>query len=195
MPVRAALLQLEKEGLISFGDNRRPVVTSLSVSEIVELFEIRVALETLAVERAVVNMDASAFRLLETKMEAMRRSASDPRRWMDAHSSFHDTIYKAAGMPRLLAEIHRVRQAIHPYLLLYNSVYLMREMPGVEHSALLDILRKKDPALARTCLTEHIRNAASGVVYFLLNKSAGQGTSTPLDELLSKPAKTRAPSS
>src|ERR1700760_46823 len=96
MPVRAALLQLEKEGLISFGENRRPVVTSLTISEIVELFEIRVALETLAVERAVVNMDDATFRLLETKLEAMQRSAGSARRWMDAHSSFHDTIYKAA---------------------------------------------------------------------------------------------------
>jgi DNA-binding GntR family transcriptional regulator len=195
MPVRAALLQLEKEGLITFGGNRRPVVTSLTISEIVELFEIRVALETLAVERAVTNMDEATFRLLETKLEAMQRSASDARRWMESHSSFHDTIYQAAGMPRLLAEIHRIRQAIHPYLLLYNSVYIVREMPGVEHSALLKILRKKDPALARTCLTEHIRNPASGVVYFLLNKSAGQVTSTPLDDLLSKPAKSSAPSS
>ena len=74
-PVRAALLQLEKEGLISFGDNRRPVVTSLTISEIVELFEIRVALETLAVERAVANMDDGTFRLLESKLEAMQRSA------------------------------------------------------------------------------------------------------------------------
>jgi DNA-binding GntR family transcriptional regulator len=193
MPVRAALLQLEKEGLITFGDNRRPVVTSLTIPEIVELFEIRVALETLAVERAVVNMDDSTFRSLETKLEAMQRASSDARRWMESHSSFHDTIYEAAGMPRLLAEIHRIRQAIHPYLLLYNSVYIVREMPGVEHSALLKILRKKDPALARSCLSEHIRNPASGVVYFLLNKSAKHAT-MPLDDLLSKPAKSTASS-
>src|SRR5258708_4886190 len=92
MPVRAALLQLEKEGLITFGDNRRPVVTSLTVSEIVELFEVRVALETLAVERAVAHLDDASFRLLETKLEAMLRCASDARRWMECHSSFHDTI-------------------------------------------------------------------------------------------------------
>src|ERR1700761_7175437 len=96
MPVRAALLQLEKEGLITFGDNRRPVVTSLTIPEIVELFEIRVALETLAVERAVANMDDATFRSLESKLDLMHRAASDARRWMDAHSSFHDTIYEAA---------------------------------------------------------------------------------------------------
>src|ERR1700760_2051782 len=89
MPVRAALLQLEKEGLITFGDNRRPAVTSLTISEIVELFEIRVALETLAVERAVLNLDDDAFRVLETKLVAMHRAASDAKLWMEAHSSFH----------------------------------------------------------------------------------------------------------
>jgi DNA-binding GntR family transcriptional regulator len=92
---------------------------------------------------------------------------------MELHSGFHDMIYKAAAMPRLLTEIQRIREAIYPYLLLYNSVYEIVEMPGVEHAALLQILRRRDPALARTCLSEHIRNAASGVVYFLLNKPAG----------------------
>ncbi|WP_213774587.1 GntR family transcriptional regulator [Bradyrhizobium sp. dw_78] len=189
MPVRAALLQLEKEGLVTFGENRRPVVTSLTVSEIVELFEIRVALETLAVERAVAHLDDATFRLLTIKLETMLRFSSDPRRWMEHHSSFHDTIYQAAQMPRLMAEIRRVRQAIHPYLLLYNSVYEVREMPGVEHSALLKILRKKDPALARTCLTEHIRNPASGVAYFLLNQPNARVAPMPLDDLLSKAGK------
>lgn len=191
MPVRAALLQLEKEGLISFGDNRRPTVTSLTVSEIVELFEIRVALEALAVERAVVNLDKARFAVLETRLDAMLRCSSDPRRWMECHSAFHDAIYQAAQMPRLLSEIQRVRQAIHPYLLLYNSVYVVREMPGVEHASLLKILRKKDPALARTALTEHIRNPASGVVYFLLNKQPGRAAPLPLEDLLSKQKKAR----
>jgi DNA-binding GntR family transcriptional regulator len=189
MPVRAALLQLEKEGLITFGDNRRPTVTSLTVSEIVELFEIRVALETLAVERAVMNLDEARFALLETRLDTMLRCSSDPRKWMECHSAFHDAIYQAAEMPRLLSEIDRIRQAIHPYLLLYNSVYVVREMPGVEHSALLKILRQRDPALARSSLTEHIRNPASGVVYFLLNKQAGR-MPLPLDSLLAKPKST-----
>ncbi len=162
-------------------------MTSLTVSEIVELFEIRVALETLAVERAVAHLDDATFRLLTIKLETMLRFfSSDPRRWMEHHSSFHDNIYQAAQMPRLMAEIRRVRQAIHPYLLLYNSVYEVREMPGVEHSALLKILRKKDPALARTCLTEHIRNPASGVAYFLLNRPNARVALMPLDDLLSK---------
>jgi DNA-binding GntR family transcriptional regulator len=181
MPVRAALLQLEKEGLITFGANRRPVVTSLTVSEIVELFEIRIALETMAAERAVAHLDAATFRQLEKKLDLMQNAANEPRRWMELHSSFHDMIYGAARMPRLMAEIYRIRLAIYPYLLLYNSVYEIVEMPGVEHAALLEILRQRDPALARTCLTEHIRNAASGVAYFLLNKPAGHAAPLALD--------------
>jgi DNA-binding GntR family transcriptional regulator len=174
MPVRTALLQLEKEGLITFGDNRRPVVTSLTVSEILELFEIRIALETLAIERAVLRLTADDFRALETLLGTMANAAERPKRWMELHSRFHDIIYSAAKMPQLLGEIRRIRQSIYPYLLLYNDLYTIVEMPGVEHGALLEILRRQDPALARTCLTEHIRNAASGVACFLLGKPAGQ---------------------
>ncbi len=185
MPVRAALLQLEKEGFITFGSNRRPTVTSLTVSEIVELFEIRIALEALAVERAITRLDEADFERLENQLDALQHVVHMPKRWMDLHAKFHDGIYEAAEMPRLLAEIHRIRHAIHPYLLLYNSVYEITEMPGVEHSALLRILRRRDPALARTCLTEHIRSAASGVVYFLLNGKDGGSSNVSLDDLLS----------
>jgi DNA-binding GntR family transcriptional regulator len=176
MPVRDAIVQLEAEGLITFGANRRPVVTTLTVKEILERFEIRIALEALAIERAVTRLTPEMFDELELQIIRMERSSSDTKRWLLLHDEFHDMIYQHAEMPRLSEEIHRIRQSVRPYLLMYIDLYQGPEMPGVEHSSLLQVLRAGDPAAARSALTEHIRHAGAGVVYFLMN---GQMTPFP----------------
>lgn len=169
MPVREAIVQLEAEGLITFGANRRPVVTALTVKEILERLEIRIALEGLAIERAVTRLTPAAFAELELQLGRMEKAAADTKRWLLLHDEFHDMIYRHAEMPRLLEEIHRVRQSIRPYILMYIDVYEGPEMPGVEHSSLLKVLRAGDPATARTALAEHVRHTGAGVVYFLMN--------------------------
>lgn len=169
MPVREAIVQLEAEGLVTFGANRRPVVTVLTVKEILERLEIRIALEALAIERAVLRLTPAVFAELELQLDRMERVSSDTKRWLLLHDEFHDMIYRHAEMPRLLDEIHRVRQSIRPYILMYIDVYKEPEMPGVEHSSLLRVLRTGDPAIARTALAEHIRHTGAGLVYFLMN--------------------------
>src|SRR5665213_669675 len=53
IPIREALRQLEAEGLVVFNPHRGAVVSSLSVDEIDELFELRSQIESDLVRRAV----------------------------------------------------------------------------------------------------------------------------------------------
>ncbi len=175
MPVREALLQLEAEGLVTFGTNRRPVVTVLTPKDILELFEIRIVLEGLAGERAVPRMTDEHFRELEMQLARMDRAIPDTKKWLALHDDFHDMIYDHAEMPRLSEDICRIRQSVRPYMFMYIEAYRSFEMPGVEHSALLKILRNGNPDQARTALVEHIRSTAASVVYFLMNRNVGSG--------------------
>lgn len=182
MPVREALLQLNLEGLVTFGANRRPFVTARSPNEIIELFEIRIALESLAIARAVPHLTNTHFAELETLLRQMDRASGDRPLWLEVHAQFHGTIYEAANMPRLQDEIRRAQNAIRPFLLMYIDLYHMPEMPGVEHASLLNILRKRDPNLAATALADHIRSAASGVIYFILSgRHSGGETLSHID--------------
>lgn len=184
MPVREALLKLHLEGLVTFGANRRPFVTARSPNQIIELFEIRVALECLAVARAVPHLTETDFANLEAQLKRMDRASSDRPLWVQLHAQFHEMIYKAAGMPHLLAEIARAQEAIQPFLMMYIDLYHMPEMPGVEHTSLLQLLRKRDPNLAATALADHIRSAASGVIYFILSgRHSGGETLSHIDPL------------
>jgi DNA-binding GntR family transcriptional regulator len=174
MPVREALLQLQAEGLVTIGASRRPFVTALTQKEIVELFEIRVALECLAIERATPRITRSILDQLGRQLGRMDNAANDPKRWLARHDEFHDIIYAASDMPRLMDEIRRTRYSIQAYIFMYINAYRIPEMPGAEHTTIVDVLARRNPSLARDALAQHIRDAASGVIYFLMS---GQGAS------------------
>src|SRR5215203_6201801 len=53
IPVREALRQLEAEGLVTFSPHRGAVVSSLSLEEIQELFELRAEIEGDLITRAL----------------------------------------------------------------------------------------------------------------------------------------------
>src|SRR6266568_8237789 len=56
IPVREALRHLEAEGFVTFLPNRGAVVSDLSIDEVVELLEIRIALECHALRLAIPAM-------------------------------------------------------------------------------------------------------------------------------------------
>src|ERR1700712_286733 len=61
IPVREALRQLESEGLVSFLPNKGVIVKGLSIDDVLEMLEIRIALECRALKLAVPNMAYEDF--------------------------------------------------------------------------------------------------------------------------------------
>jgi DNA-binding GntR family transcriptional regulator len=180
VPVREAILQLEAEGLITMSATGRPMVISLTADDVLEVFEIRIALESLAMEKAALRMTAADLDELASDLQRMERVKSSPKRWLEMHDAFHDRIYKAANMPRLLSEIRQIRQSIHPYLLMYINFHKSPEISGQEHSSLLSVLRTRDGKLAAQALALHVRRGAAQLVYAIVG---GRATSTDTEAL------------
>ncbi len=169
MPVREALLKLQSEGLVTIGINRRPFVTARTQNEIAELFEIRVALESLAIERAVPRMTPALLDQLAKQLGRMKAAENNPKQWIVRHDEFHDAIYAASDMPRLMDEIRRMRNAVQPYIATYINAHDSPEIAGAEHKAIVDALERQDALIARNVLAQHIRDCAAAVIYFLLS--------------------------
>src|SRR5260221_12684084 len=86
MPVREAIRQLDAEGYVVMRPNRGAVVTQLTVAEIQDLFEMRAALEGLAVRHAVPYLTDEAFYELATLKDRMDRAREEPAKWMRLHA-------------------------------------------------------------------------------------------------------------
>ncbi len=178
-PVREAFHRLDVEGLVTISPNRGVVVTTLTVDDVRELFKIRISLEMLAASEAAQRLHEDALDEFELLLRRMERVRGDPKQWVVRHEAFHDRIYQFARMPRLSAEIRRMREAIHPYLRLYIDIYHHTEMPGYEHQSLLTAIASRDPDRAARAVREHIECVATGVLAFLEARQVGSAEPIP----------------
>ena len=175
MPVREALRQLDAEGLVTIRPNRGAIVTTLTAAEVCELFEIRAALEALAARCALPHLTDENFFDLDSIRQRMDRARGQAKLWVERHNEFHDFIVNLSQRPRLNADIKRIRNAIQPHLLLYIDVYKSTEIPGYEHTIVLDAIRSKNAQLLELCIRDHVMSAANGVMAFLEQRQKMSG--------------------
>ncbi len=175
IPVREALRQLDAEGFITIWPNRGAVVATLSPSEVEDLFELRAAVEVLALRFALPHYDSGARAELLLLKHRMERAQSDPQLWVKRHDEFHQFISDLGRRDRISRELERIRNAVRPYLLTYFTVYGIAEMPGYEHSALIQALDTKDPEHAEATMRDHVRHVVSGIIDFMTSRSSEHG--------------------
>ena len=101
--IRAALKTLQHEGLVEVRPRRGTFVTTLSKADVLEIYTLRDALESLAARHAALRIDDKGARALERVLRAMQSAVhSDNRkRMLDLDFEFHRTIVELSGHKRL----------------------------------------------------------------------------------------------
>jgi DNA-binding GntR family transcriptional regulator len=170
-PVREAFAQLQAEGLLRIDPHRGAVVFHPSVEDLLEFYEMREALESLAVTRAIPRMATETARDLNALIERMRRT-EDARAWLSLNDRFHLRLYESAGRPRLVAMIDSLRDASAPYIHMFVASRPPSRRANDEHQAILDACARRDAAGARRAIRSHLRNASRDLVAFLGTREA-----------------------
>src|ERR1700752_924690 len=95
IPVREALRQLEAEGLVTFSPHRGAVVSSLSLDEIDELFELRAEIECDLVLRAVPLITEKQLKRATDLLDEFEAAlaAGEASRWGQLNWHFHAALY------------------------------------------------------------------------------------------------------
>jgi DNA-binding GntR family transcriptional regulator len=171
MPLREAFRQLEAEGLLTIYPHKGAVVTELSAQEVEELYEIRLALETTALTKAIPNLTSQHFERAENLL-AQADEGSDIGRWGELNWQFHATLYEAANRPRLLAMLERVHHSVDRYMRLELATLDYQAHSQAEHQILLAACREQEIERAVGILQEHIESAGKLLVAFLENAKA-----------------------
>jgi DNA-binding GntR family transcriptional regulator len=156
MPVREAVRQLHAEGLLTTMPNRGVVVSRRSAEEVVELFEIRAALEGLAAGLAAPAMTDDALMDLEHVVAQMRRAEHDPPLWLTRHEVFHAQICALSGRERLAQLAGQMRLQCQPYLRLFAFAGHVSELVDTSHEVIVDALRTGDAATAEAAMRAHV---------------------------------------
>lgn len=180
MPVREALKQLQLEGLVAFYPYRGVEVARLESAQIEELFAIRIALEKLAVERAVRNLKPRQIARLRNILAAMDKlidAQDDDDRWMRLNQDFHSIINEASCWPQLIALIEQHRSNVDRYVRSYLKLH-GRQQSQSEHWELLEACTSENAEAAQEIIARHLANTARALAA-AIQASAPEAAAVP----------------
>lgn len=167
MPVREAFRRLAAESLITLRPNRGAIVSGLNVSEMQEVFEIRGALEALAIRLAIPQVSERHLARLEHLLDELDACRHDSAEWVSQHRAFHIYLYSLAERPRLLRQIDALYSVVEPHLSLWLTHIDKPLSARAEHARILDALRRGDADEAEHVLREHIGGTVTELLAFI----------------------------
>jgi DNA-binding GntR family transcriptional regulator len=163
MPLRQALLQLEGDRLIARKPHHTAIVTSLSVSDIDDIYGARSVLEGLLAEKGAAVFDEDLFAQLTALSieiaEAVART--DNESFVALDRSFHMSLYQVSGCPRTIEILERLRNAAERYMHAYVPSKPTAPQSQTEHEAILAAYRAGDQRLVRKLTEEHVARSAA----------------------------------
>jgi DNA-binding GntR family transcriptional regulator len=169
IPVREALRQLEVEGLVTFNPHRGAVVSTLSLKQIRELFELRADIEGDLILRAMPNMteddDSRAAEILDAYESALH--GGQVAVWGALNWQFHSTLYAPADRGLTMSIVDKLHQQSDRYLRMQLTLTHGENRARHEHRAIAGAAKKRDGAKAARLLREHILGAGRALVSFL----------------------------
>lgn len=172
--VREAIRMLAADDLIELRPRRSPVVVLPDLSEIVEINEIRTALEPVALRHAVPKHTeatlAECRRLIEQEL-----TERDLWRRVELNRSFHKALLNPCGKQRLLETIDKQYEGITrlgQYLVIGHEPVI--ESPHSEHSEICDAVSERNIRGAQNLLRSHIQASTDRVLNLMDGETAGQ---------------------
>lgn len=159
-PIREAMLDLVREGLVVAMPNRGFRVTEVSPHDLAEVTELRLFLEPPAVEKATPLIPETAFAGLREQADEIVAAADrgDLVEYLTADGDFHLAILQYAGNARLMALIQSLRSQTRLFGLssLFERGHLTES--AKEHHAIMDAIEERDAPRARALVHTHIEH-------------------------------------
>lgn len=167
-PIREALVQLERQGIVVIKRNKGAFVAQLTREDLDELYTLRRVIERLALQRAVefsTERDLFQMQKLVDEIAAHHRLGISEQVAADLDLKFHDLVYQAARHRRLNETWQMMRPQIHILLLSRNVAHQdFRDMVVGAHQDIVDALRDRDEAAAIALLEEHLAGSYGRVL-------------------------------
>jgi DNA-binding GntR family transcriptional regulator len=174
-PVREAFQRLAQDGLVERVPQGGVRVTVITPRMVREVFGIRAVLEVYAIDLACDNIEVGAtIKLRELAQQARKLlsspEANDPEGLITLwkiNTSFHETIYRAAGSEHLLRLVDQLNSLVRRFRFL--SMRKTRIRAWDQHELIIKYLEDKDKAALGELMKAHIEEAASDTLKALEN--------------------------
>lgn len=160
-PIRSALEHLEAQGLVKVSPQQGIVVCDLSHREMVELFEVRCALEPfVAASLAGRQLEPRQRTRLEDNIRAQKKAAEegDALTATRLDVDFHMLLAHLLDNQEILAWMARCFDKLYRAIVRINRHSPNRLLPSYrEHTAIARAVVRGQTDTAAQCMTEHLR--------------------------------------
>jgi len=165
-PVRQALERLVQEGLVRSDPRRGFWTSTFTAQDIHEIYDLRGALEALAVRLAAPRLSQEDLKAQLEALYAVRAEldTNPVLRFLQVDIRFHMLITRASNNGRLIHSLSLLRSQ-HTMFQMQDTYYPKRmEIALNEHEQILLAMLAGNIDEAADCLTRHIQHAKEGVL-------------------------------
>jgi DNA-binding GntR family transcriptional regulator len=174
-PVRGALRELAKEGMVEIRPHGGAQVSPLSIEELEELYVVRGALEPWLMRLGTGRLTDGDLSEMESRLRAVRDAAQERDRelYLQTAWAYRVVCYEAAQRPRLLEMTTSLfrRSARYSFLQISEEERLDRSMDYTER--LSAACRSRDAEAAASTLTEALRWSLSATLAAYRERTEG----------------------
>jgi DNA-binding GntR family transcriptional regulator len=166
-PIRDALKQLEREGLVMIPSNGRTLVARLTREDFDEVYSLRLGLERVAMQYAIRNGTEADLNDMQDVVRTMVDQVSEgitAKHGADLDLQFHDLLYRASRHKRLQACWADLRPQIYVFLLSRNVADEDFRTQMSRHQEIVDVIRARDEEKAIECINNHIATAYNRII-------------------------------
>jgi len=159
-PIREAIRRLEMEGLVVMVPRHGATVAGITRTQLMNVLEIRRALEELAIELACSRMTVAQLNELKELEKVLKeqKDSTDSLALSDIDEKFHEKIYQATNNPRLIQMLAELREQMYRYRLEYMKAMDKRNKLVTEHNRILKAIETGDVEMGKNAIRVHINS-------------------------------------
>lgn len=157
-PIREALRQLAASGLIELRAHRSPIIMSLDILRLREMFDVMSELEALCAARCSLAMNVSERLELERHHVGMGACvrAADVNAYRQANMDFHALLYDGAHNAYLKQLALSTRERLAPYRGVQLQAPTRLAKSYAEHQEIVTAILRADPLCAAGATRQHL---------------------------------------
>jgi DNA-binding GntR family transcriptional regulator len=168
-PVREAFRRLEHEGLLIYEPRRGWRVYSLTLEDIRDIFDIKLAVEGLVARRAAENPDQQGREELQRLQDDLRQSVAEHNneRWLELDYEIHNLIFEMAGNRLAQQIVENINDRYHRVRIGFIARTGRMERSLAEHEAFIEAILAGEAETAEYKIREHLINLRDELINLL----------------------------
>jgi DNA-binding GntR family transcriptional regulator len=173
-PVREALLELSREGMVSFVPSKGVKVLKITPKQVQEVFELRRIIEGYIIKSISKRLTPGDLKKIEKILSKQDRSASrdEELSFIEMDKEFHLFMASKMGNQQIETILQNLRDQIHLMGIRAIKDQSRSQQVLKEHQRIFSAMKKKDAKRAHEELMKHLNNTEKILIDILTREEA-----------------------